>query len=110
MLVDIFIEMLVCVPAVGHTPKMEPVVPNLMSGSFGSRLLAVAPVAAKAMLDVTKWRLLSIAFPHLVFYIVRACLFASKAYRIVRLMKNPAQRATAGSEIHSPGVQVTDRN
>ena len=59
MSVDIFIEMLFCVPAAGHTPKIEPVVPNLMSGSAGSSPFAKAPplkgpAAASAMVEVTK--------------------------------------------------------
>src|SRR5882762_6422368 len=66
MLVDIFIEMLFWVPAAGHTPKIEPVVPNLMSGLVGSSPLASA-IRGWAMVstaaDVTKWRRLSMAFP-----------------------------------------------
>src|ERR1700733_11278302 len=59
MLVDIFIAPL----GPSQAPKMEPVVPNLMSAFVGSRpAKAGAAVAAKAAVETTKWRRLSMAF------------------------------------------------
>jgi len=64
MSVDIFIEMLAWVPAACHTPKIEPVVPNLMSESLGSRPWARAAGAAavSAAAETTKRRRLSMGF------------------------------------------------
>src|SRR3954468_13608537 len=62
MLVDIFIAP----SAPFQAPKMEPVVPNLMSGSAGSSPAKAGEVAtAKAAVEARKWRRLSMAFPFL---------------------------------------------
>src|SRR5690349_12990842 len=62
MLVDIFIA-----PAGPfQAPKMEPVVPNLMSASVGSSPASAgdaAVTAAVAALETRKWRRFSMAFP-----------------------------------------------
>src|ERR1043165_6747425 len=59
MLVDIFIAP----SAPLQAPKMEPVVPNLMSGSVGSSpAKAGATVTAMAADETRKWRRLSMAF------------------------------------------------
>src|SRR5579863_2548706 len=64
MSVDIFMEMEFCAPAFGQVPKIEPVVPNLMFLSSGSRLLAsTGEAAAKAAVETMKWRRLSMAAP-----------------------------------------------
>src|SRR5471030_1421331 len=94
MSVDIFIEMLVWVPAAGQTPKIEPVVPNLMSASLGSRP-ARAGEAVAAMAETMKWRRLSIAFPIYCYEnSVRPWRHASKAYQIVILMEKPVLAGT----------------
>src|SRR5471032_22482 len=88
MLVDIFIEILAWVPAAGHTPKIEPVVPNLMSGSSGSRPASAGDAAAaRAAVDITKWRRLSMAFSPL-FLLVAASLSASAKARYWRGLDN----------------------
>src|SRR6185312_13944861 len=59
MLVDIFMAPV----GPSQAPKMEPVVPNVMSASVGSSpAKAGAVVAARAALETTKWRRLSMAF------------------------------------------------
>src|SRR5581483_6475875 len=81
MLVDIFIAPV----GPSQAPKMEPVVPNLMSASIGSNpARAGAVVAAKAAVETTKRRRLSMAFSPV--------LLGRRLYQA----RGPAKRKCAG--------------
>src|SRR5215831_5078276 len=97
MSVDIFMEIVFCAPAFGQVPKIEPVVPNLMSLSNGSRPLAFAgEAAARAAVETMKWRRLSMAVP---LFLLGRCLKSNRnglALLLRRLRQKPRNPAGRG--------------